>query len=192
METPYDVAPGGRRAFSGSRPLPLRLPACLPFIPVFTLAGLDRLPLHVRRRVRSAGTKRNDVVDDVFRTGPADFARGRARILHAEIPFGTVTPVFGSVGRYRRQRDEGRDDAGQNCFRTHVKLRFPRFGGPDAGVSGWRPRRPDGHPVRRPSQTAPNTGKGPLPSGASLSFSSRRTRTNRYGRGLRPGFGFSP
>jgi hypothetical protein len=39
------------------------------------------LPLHIRRRIGAAGTKRNDVVDDIARAGAARGASGGAGVL---------------------------------------------------------------------------------------------------------------
>jgi len=35
------------------------------FLPILHLPFFDGLPLHVARRVRTAGTERHDVIDDV-------------------------------------------------------------------------------------------------------------------------------
>src|SRR5882762_59682 len=56
------------------------------FLPVLHLRLLDRLPLHVARRIGSAGTQRNDMIHDV-----AVSATRVAGALHEPVPRRTAT-----------------------------------------------------------------------------------------------------
>lgn len=117
METPYDLVAPAFGASSGGfrltvatntrqRPSPLERPASPAFVGILPFGFGDRLPLHVRRRVRTAGAERDDVVDHVARTGAFCLSGRRTRVFQTEIAFGSVAPRLRRFGRSMCQNSQ--------------------------------------------------------------------------------------